>query len=642
MMKFYYLVAFFVLLGGQARSQTNPADSIALLLKQKTAVSDTTRILWQVELAYQIRRVHTDSTKQIAEAVLAKSQKMRYAKGEAKAYWLLGFVYWLKEQHEKGLSYFEKSAEILVRIQDVPHAVQSLDDWGYVYYQQGNYALALPIFLRALHLSEQKGYKLGEVISLISIGQINMRQKEYPEALQYFYRALPLAQSIKNYKREAECFNISGYTHYQAKEYTKAEENLQKALAIRLRIQDQHGITTTTNNLGLVFMKQKNYKKALQNFENALQGYETLKIKDGILIALANVANAHLNLGNFEKGIAFAEKSLQLAQAQRANMRILEASQALYEAHKKQQNYSKAAPYLELILATKDTIFDTEKSKLLKNVEAKYQLAAKENQIAHLAKENQAKEQNNKLQFGLLIASFTAFCLFLFTSITFYRSREKEKRAKQVIFEQKEKEKALERDMANLRIKHEKERVARDLHDNIGGQLTYLARRLATSSDEKLNDMIGEAIKELRNTVWAVQQTEISTEELEDKIYHLVGQIEAEAKINIQFDLPKKLMLSAEDALNLYRIVQEAVQNAVKYSQASFIQILACLHDEGAFLLKIKDNGVGFELDKAKLKTGHYGLLNMQARAELMNAQLVIDTQKNNGTSIEITKKITT
>ncbi len=627
-MKLLYLVFCLCLFCGQARAQTNPADSIAHLL-QTAKAHDTTRLLWQVELAYHIRRVRTDSTKAIAEKVLTQAQKMGFTKGEAKAYWLLGFVYWLKEQHDKGLGYFEKSAEMLVRLGDVPHAVQSLDDWGYVYYQQSNYALALPIFMRALQLSEKKKYSLGEVMSLISIGQINMRQKEYPEALQYFYKALAITQKNKHLKREAECWNISGYTHYQAQAFEKAAENLIKALQIRTVLQDKHGIATSTNNLGLVLMKKKDYPKALTYFEKALFLYDSLLVKDGILIALANVANAHLNLGNFEKGITFAEKSLKLAQAQRANVRINESALALYEVYKRQKEYAKAMSYLELIVATKDTIFNAEKSKLLKNVEAKYQLSTKENEIKHLA-------NLNRLQFGLMIVALVAIGFFLVASIVLYRSREKEKRATQTISEQKEKEKMLERDLATLKIKHEKERIARDLHDNIGGQLTNLARTLASSPDEKLNEMVGKVIKELRNTVWAVQHSEVSTEDLEDKICNLVAQANTEAEIKVLFDLPASRKLLPEDGINLFRIIQEALQNATKYSHATHIQVYASLKTENELLIKIEDNGIGFELEKARLQKERYGLLNMQARAELMNASFHIRTSPQHGTSVEV------
>ncbi len=628
-MKYYYLSFFLYLFWVQAKAQKNPADSIILILKNPK-LQDTTRLLSQIELAYHIRRIKTDSASKIAEEVLAKSLKMKYPKGEARAYWIFGFVYWLKEQHEKGVSYFEKSAQILEKIQEVPQAVQSLDDWGYVYYQQGNYSLALPIFLRALQLSEKRNYEFGKVLSLISIGQINMRQKEYPEALQYFYKALKITQNIKNKKKEAECWNISGYTHYQAKDFEKAEQNLEKALKMRTNLQDKHGIATSTNNLGLVLMKKKEYKKALDYFEKALFLYDSLLVKDGILIAMANVANAHLSLGDTEKGIAFADKSLQLARLQRANIRIMESAITLYEVHKKNEKYEQAVTYLELINATKDTIFNAEKTKLLKNVEAKYQLSTKENEIKHLANENQ-------LQFRLIIVELIAFAFFVVASIALYRGREKEKRAKQTIIAQKEKEKALELDLASMKMKYEKDRIARDLHDNIGGQLNYLARSLATSPDEKLNEMVGKAIKELRNTVWAVQHTEVSTEDIKDKILNLIAQIDTEIEINVLFDLPTPYKLSPEDGINLLRIIQEALQNAIKYSQATQIEIHATPTNENKISLKIKDNGIGFDLEKAQKKREHYGLLNMQARAELMQADFNIDTQPSKGgTTIEI------
>jgi signal transduction histidine kinase len=148
--------------------------------------------------------------------------------------------------------------------------------------------------------------------------------------------------------------------------------------------------------------------------------------------------------------------------------------------------------------------------------------------------------------------------------------------------------------------------------------------------------MVGKAIKELRNTVWAMQHAEVSTEELEDKLYNLVAQAVTEAEIEVSFDLPAPMMLSSQEGLNLFRIIQEALQNAVKYSHATRIKISVMMTKNNEIVVSISDNGIGFELEKAQLQKGHYGLLNMQARAELMNASFHIQTMPQQGTLVEI------
>jgi signal transduction histidine kinase len=602
---------------------------------QKNA-PDTTRILWQAEHAYQIRRVHTDSTHKIALSILTHSKKISFKKGETKAYWLLGFVYWLREEHEKGIAYFEKAANLFLQLNDTPNAVQAMDDWGYVYYQQGNYAPATEIFFRALHLAEKHQYKIGIIQAFLSIGQVNVRQKEYKEALEYFYKGLTISREIKNHKKEGECLNISGYTHTLNGEYEKAHTNIEEALRIRKAIGDKHGVANATNNLGRVWMKTAKYSEALACFERALQLYEALQIKDGILIGLDNVADAHLKLGNFEKGIRFAQKGLALAQAQRANLRILEAATTLYEAYQSRKDFDKTNQYVGILLAAKDSIFNADKAKLMKNIEANYQLTAKQREIQFLARQNDLQ--------GYLMILAGVFVVFLgISAVFFYRGREKEKRTKKIIVAQKQKEADLERELADLKVQQEKKRIARDLHDNVGSQLTALMRNLENLSPDKaenLNQLAQNTIQDLRNTVWSIQQQSLTLEDLAQKVQDLVWNIGESHHTTIECEventLSENIILSPDKALNIFRIIQEALQNALKYSEASEIKIYLTLTQDRQLKIVIQDNGLGFDLQEGLQKNGHYGLANMQARAKSIEADFEIISQKEQGTKVQL------
>jgi signal transduction histidine kinase/tetratricopeptide (TPR) repeat protein len=618
-----------------ALAQTREADSLWRILETQKNAPDTSRILWQAEHAYQIRRVYTDSTHHIAQSILSQSKKIKFLKGEAKALWLFGFVYWLKENHEQGIVYFEKAANLFQQLNDIPNTVQAMDDWGYIYYQQGNYAPATEIFFRALGLSEKHQYKAGIIQALLSIGQVNVRQKEYKEALEYFYKGLAISRESKNIKREGECLTISGYTHTLNGEYDKAIKNLQEALRIRTALGDKHGVANATNNLGRVWMKTAKYQAALECFERALLLYEELQIKDGILIGLDNVADAHLKLGNFEKGIRFAQKGLDLAQAQRSNLRVSEAATTLYDAYKSVKNFDKANQYAELLLSVKDTIFNADKAKLMKNIEANYQLSAKQREILFLARQNE-------LQQYLMILSGVFVAFLGTTAVFFYRGREREKTSKKIIVEQKQKEADLERELADLKVQHEKQRIARDLHDNVGSQLTILIRhleKLQSDNSQSLNHLAQNTIQDLRNTVWAIQKSSFSFDDLVQKVQELVWNVgelpHTEVICKIENELNENIFLTPDKALNIFRIIQEALQNALKYSQATEIKILITLNLHRKIFVSVIDNGKGFDIEESKNKMGHYGLDNMHSRAKSIQADFEIKSQKELGTMVQ-------
>ena len=216
--------------------------------------------------------------------------------------------------------------------------------------------------------------------------------------------------------------------------------------------------------------------------------------------------------------------------------------------------------------------------------------------------------------------------------------------------------KKYERTIRKMKEQHqlqlERERIARELHDNVGSQLTYL---INTIEDEQemfadkedaghLSDFARGAMRELRETIWALDKKEILPEELGSKVQQLLRLYKnngCEIEMNWQHDNGNQTPLNSLEALNIYRIIQEAVNNAVKYSGASQIKVHGDFNGKD-FHVSVIDNGKGFDLqhtEKARLNDSvgqGYGLKNMQKRAEEMNGQLQIKTAPGEGTIIDL------
>lgn len=211
---------------------------------------------------------------------------------------------------------------------------------------------------------------------------------------------------------------------------------------------------------------------------------------------------------------------------------------------------------------------------------------------------------------------------------------------------QKEFEKKLIFKEQELKLKYEKDRISKDLHDNIGSQLTLLSKNLDRLKQqpeggkiENLSEMTQNIMQDLRSMIWVINKEEITGEELEEKITNLlwktVGQLEG-VFYEVKVDFQKEISLTASQSLNLFRITQEALQNAIKYSKAQNIEIQIYSDTNGQLLLKIIDDGIGFDLPQAQHKKGHYGLKNMERRAEEIGGIFKVETEKGKGTKIEI------
>ena len=191
------------------------------------------------------------------------------------------------------------------------------------------------------------------------------------------------------------------------------------------------------------------------------------------------------------------------------------------------------------------------------------------------------------------------------------------------------------------RLQLERERIARELHDNVGSQLTYLINRIdddylklsEKNEAEKLSGVARGAMQELRETIWALDKKEVHWDELQNKIRQLIRLYKSENhNVELEWKLNDQPPLPPVQALNMYRIIQEALNNAEKYSSASFI-IVTVSDKDGSIHVEIKDNGKGFDIQHTERG---YGLKNMKKRAEEMNAVLQIQSEQGAGTTVKL------
>jgi signal transduction histidine kinase len=205
---------------------------------------------------------------------------------------------------------------------------------------------------------------------------------------------------------------------------------------------------------------------------------------------------------------------------------------------------------------------------------------------------------------------------------------------------------ALEREVANASAL-EQERIGREIHDGIGQQLTglnilavSLKNDLAAAGYEecrKLDDMIQQLsslIGESRALARGLSPVTVGPHGLVDAIRRLADQVNETMGVtcSFQYDQGSVDVKDSAAATQIYRIVQEAVNNALKYANASRISIELETTDR-SIELAVTDDGKGFDLEEVQHTDG-FGLRIMQYRAGILGGQLAINTAPGNGTLV--------
>ncbi len=204
-----------------------------------------------------------------------------------------------------------------------------------------------------------------------------------------------------------------------------------------------------------------------------------------------------------------------------------------------------------------------------------------------------------------------------------------------------EKQQQLLKTQKELQI--ERERIGRDLHDNIGAYTAALiaglnqVKVLDALEDEKVTDLKDYAsniLTYLRETIWVLNNQELDITAFYDRFKNYaqkIGKSYPLVKLHFFDCIENNKTLPPQIMLSLFRILQEALQNAYKHSNANNIYIT--IESKKKLLAKIVDDGIGIVENE---KNEGYGLLNMKARAGEIGFTLLTDTKKNEGTTISI------
>ena len=200
-------------------------------------------------------------------------------------------------------------------------------------------------------------------------------------------------------------------------------------------------------------------------------------------------------------------------------------------------------------------------------------------------------------------------------------------------------------------VQKEKQRLSRDLHDNLGSQITWLSNNIAQlerAEEEKqpvekrlsqLKEGTGELMQTLRETIWILNKDKINCVDLFDKVVSLASrhvEVCPPMKLLTEENILSNIELNSGQALQIFRICQEAINNVCKHAQATTLTIKANSVNNH-FTISVSDNGKGFDLNKEN--PGHYGLQNMKQRAEESSLDLRIESASATGTIVTVSIK---
>lgn len=239
---------------------------------------------------------------------------------------------------------------------------------------------------------------------------------------------------------------------------------------------------------------------------------------------------------------------------------------------------------------------------------------------------------------GALILLIVVFSAFYALNVSRKRIVSAEKEKARILIE--EKQKMLEASIQGG--ERERKKIAEELHDHINAQLTVVRMSLVREEGENISnavESIDHTIQELRGISRELMPPVLERFGLLDALDDLFDKVEKAGELRIDFNAPEEWEYKDIDRdLALYRIVQEFIQNTIKYAEASKLDI-SVQADGHHIYMNLRDNGVGFDMNQVE---SGLGTRNVNSRAEYLGGTANLSSSPGKGVSLSVTVPLNT
>lgn len=552
---------------------------------------------------------------------------------------------------DSALIYTLRAAERSTADKDTAMLIENLNQLGAIYRRKKNLEKSIANFEKALHLCEaQNNYRIAAYI----YGNIATAYCDWSrpmDAIPFSEKAVVYAQKLGNRQMEGICYVNLGAIQCNMEDTRNAGiATLQKAIFIleecnnRRRLCEAYDyLVNACRQMGQL-EEAKGYLSKMDKLAGELKTdvelYRYCRVKAAVLE----------DDGQYAEAIVYYLRMINMLENGYQDARDYERYFHLAKCYSSLHNDEKAYDYLSKAYALRESLFQTEKTEQLSDYSIKYRTAEKELEIVRL-KQKDLELKADLVKRRILYGAALSLLIMALLVLLFARQRQKARLARlakvagdkerEFLELQKETELRLTRKYIDG-LESERHRMATELHDDVCNNL--LALELDVRSLPKIEGGAGsEQLRQLESIRQRLRsmshelmppafQYATIDEMLSDYVHHLPLSAGMQAEYSSTEEVNWQV-IPQEVGFEIYRIVQEAVSNTLKYAHASCLQVSLSLKEK-ELSVQVADNGKGFEVNK---KTNGIGLRTIRQRADAIGAKVEMDSKIGNGTYLKVT-----
>ncbi len=574
-------------------------------------------------------------------ALVSSSQRHNFLLGQSYALAHLGNIYLSYSSHDKSRALHNQALKIATDIENLHLQMICLNMLGVADRRTDQIRSSIDLHqeARAVGLkieNPSRAVMLGIATSENSIGNAYTILQQHEQSMKYYNRALAMEIENDNLLGQAINYQNIGQAHEELGRLDSAYYYYQKSLAANEANNSEYGIIICYNSMAQIHNLKGEYAKAIELLEPCVERIKKINDPFHEIFVLSDLGQAYLGQNNLTKAEKLITEAYDISREKNIEYSLANTYTLLSELEAKKGNYKKALDFNIKSRKQNDKIVNEQNSRYINDLNYKY-----DNE--HLATENEIIKLRLKQNRIFLWISALAAIIMAIATFFYFKMRQKQKDAMINSLKRESQIKTLE----SLIEGEEKERnrIAKDLHDGLNGQLSAIKYKLSSIADEQdkdleeVIDMIDDSCEQVRTISHNLIPPSLENFDLIDATEDFCSYMDEAHSPEILFQhMGDSIKIDKQIEVNIYRIIQELVTNSIKHANAS--EITVQLSKRGELLqVTVEDDGKGFDLKK--IASNGIGLKNIQSRVDYLEAHLDFNSNVQ-GTSyiIEIDTRI--
>ncbi|KAF2519637.1 hypothetical protein E0W68_04640 [Flavobacterium salilacus subsp. salilacus] len=564
----------------------------------------------------------------------------------AKTMYRIGDIHYAKANNDTAFYYYDQAEKLFVNLNDPGSLGEIILYKAYIYYNIGEYILCEVQAIKALELLIKDNrtvhiYNCYNLIASALDGQNNNQDalKYYQLALKQLdaFRTEGYSESVIEFYK-ATCYNNMGGVYVKERNYQKATSLYNDAMRLPSIKQDYISLyAKLLNNMAYAKFKAGDDSELPQLFYKSLQIRDSIGNQSGIVASNIHLGEYFASKQDTVKALKYLTTGYNTAKEIKSHFDILNSLKLLAELDKEKGVY-----YSNRYVKVSDSLQDIARANREKYARIEYETEKLQDEKEALVKKN-----------SFIIGISAVILLFIAAIFVIYYLNSKNKELLLIQEQQKANEEVYflmseQQAKIDLARKEEKNRIAMELHDGILNNIYAVRLNLdfinKKSDDESIQKRKG-LLKELQTVEAEIRavshdlsknamlQQEKSFESI---LEYMIANQKNSFNTIFESDIDRSIdweSLSNILKVNIYRIIQEALQNINKYSKAGFAKVV--INKEGDNInITVTDDGVGFDIQTTK---GGIGLRNLNKRVLALSGSIEITSQPHSGSTIKVT-----